>query len=746
VTLYYQDQDWQDRLKGVLSQEVLPWVKWKQGLLSNSLIQTVRKKILLADFEVLGVPKKLKRTLDFSSIQKWRSIQNTNELLEEDLVIHRIHGLGRYRGLKRIHTQGAGEMDVLELEFADGDRLYLPVYRMDVIQKYGTIENQEIKLDKLGGQGFQLRTQKVREAVKLLAVDLLKIHATRKMTNIQPFTSHPEEMERFTDLFPFTETPDQLKALKEIDEDLESGKLMDRLLCGDVGFGKTEVALRAAYRAILEGYQVALLCPTTLLTLQHENTCIHRFEPFAIRVKSLSRFKSTREQKEVLKSLEDGSLDLVIGTHRLLSRDVRFKKLGLLIVDEEQKLGVEHKEKIKELAQNCHVLTLTATPIPRTLHLGLRDLTILQTPPMRKSSIRTEVHREDWDLIIDAVRFELARDGQVFIVYPHIQELRKIQDKLKEPFPSVPTAMAHGQMGELELEQIILDFYQGKLKVLISTSIIESGLDIPAANTIIVLRSELFGLSQLYQIRGRVGRGERRGYAYLFTGSDGILTTEAQQRLDTLKRYTELGSGFQIASQDLDIRGAGDLLGTKQSGHIHAVGIDLYLELLEEAIRDLKRQTPKDTVTSRTRSPEIQLDLPCYLEDTYIPDLPQRLSIYRRISSLRDREMLHHLKHELLERFGPLPVEGENLFRLVEVKILLMEKGVEKLTVGSERISLHFGPNSPIDLPKAFALVASQPESFRLTPDGKFTLPYHGRTFPELEIALKKVWERILGA
>jgi transcription-repair coupling factor (superfamily II helicase) len=494
---------------------------------------------------------------------------------------------------------------------------------------------------------------------------------------------------------------------------------MDRLICGDVGYGKTEVAIRAAFRAVSDGKQVVVLVPTTVLAFQHEQNFKARMKDYPINIESVSRFKTSKEQKTILEGVAKGRIDIIIGTHRLLSKDVSFNDLGLVIVDEEHRFGVEHKERLKTLRTNIHVVTLTATPIPRTLHMalsGLRDISLINTPPVDRLPIRTYVSKLDDALIQKAITFELNRGGQVFFLHNRVQSIQEIAKRIKELVPTANIGIGHGQMSEGELEKTMLDFYQKRTNVLVSTTIIESGLDVPSANTIIINRADMLGLAQLYQIRGRVGRGQQRAYAYLLIPAEGAVTEDAKRRLEVIQRFVELGSGFSIASHDLEIRGGGDLLGPQQSGHIAAVGFDLYTELLEEAIHELEG-TPQTAQTQTRREPEIKLPFAAFLGEEYVPDIHQRLSLYRRFSATTQEGELDALEEELRDRFGPLPPEAQNLLWMIRLKQLLVKIGIDSLTAGPEKVSMIIGSGSSIDPVKAISVVAGDRSRYQLTPD-----------------------------
>jgi len=596
-----------------------------------------------------------------------------------DWVIHRDHGIARYQGLTQLPLAA---QEFLILEYAHQDKLYLPSYRMNVLQKYLGTENTTPH--KLGTQQFEKTKEKVKASAKKLAFDLVKLYAQRKTQSGLAFPPCDSDFHTFEAKFPFHETEDQLKAIEDVLKDLQSGQVMDRLICGDVGFGKTEVAMRAAFRAVEAGKQVAVLVPTTILALQHELSFQKRFEGYPVLIESLSRLKSSKQQKKLLEALAQGKIDIVIGTHRMLSRDVQFSNLGLLIIDEEHRFGVEHKERLKTLKINTHALTLTATPIPRTLHMslaGLREISFIRTPPVDRLPIRTSIVHYREDLVKQAIEFELARGGQVFYLHHQIIHLHRNAEKIEKLVPHAKIGIAHGKMDPQSLETIILDFYQKKTQLLLCTSLIESGIDIPSANTLLVDRADTFGLAQLYQIRGRVGRGEQRAYAYFFVPKN--VSETAQQRLNVLERFASLGSGFHIASHDLELRGGGDLLGAEQSGNIHAVGYDLYTEILQEAISELEK-TPSEIPFE----PEIHLPHPAFLDEKYVPSTKQRIALYRSLSTCTQEAHFVDWENQLQDRFGVLPLEAQNLLWLMRIKLLLQKNNIATLKVSPEKIAL----------------------------------------------------------
>ncbi|MCM2278020.1 MAG: transcription-repair coupling factor [Oligoflexia bacterium] len=731
VVAFASTQGQLERVRFLLEERSLPCgpggpgvIQLGQGSLSQGFRWTEEGLVYLTESEILGTPhrrtlRKGRSTASGSATQDWSGLQALSDLSVGDLVVHMDHGIGRYQGLVRLDLLGAPS-DFLLLEYANKDRLYLPVYRLNAVQKY-VGAGEGVALDRLGSQHFAKAKEKVKEAVRRLAIDLVQLYAQRKVRPGIRLSPRDGLFREFEAKFPFDETPDQAKSIDDILGDLESGKVMDRLICGDVGYGKTEVAMRAAFRAVTDGKQVAVLVPTTVLAFQHEQSFRARFKDYPISIESISRFKNVKEQKSVLGALESGRLDIVIGTHRLLSSDVKFRDLGLIVVDEEHRFGVEHKEKLKALKVDTHVLTLTATPIPRTLHMalsGLREISLINTAPVDRLPIRTYVSRFDGALIQRAINFELGRGGQVFFLHNRVQSIDEMARRISELVPAARISVAHGQMGEGELERKMLQFYRHESDILLCTTIIESGLDVPSANTIIIDRADQLGLAQLYQIRGRVGRGQERAYAYLLLPEGGGLSEDAKRRIEVIQRFVELGSGFSIASHDLEIRGGGDLLGPQQSGHIAAVGFDLYTELLEEAIRSLEGRPHSEPDVSR-REPEIKAPFPAYLSDEYVPDIHQRLALYRRFSAATREAEVEKMVAELLDRFGPLPLEAQNLLWLIRIKQLLKNTGMDSLTVGPERISLLPGPGSRLDPARAIALVSSQPDRYQLTPDSK---------------------------
>jgi len=641
------------------------------------------------------------------------------ELKEGDFVVHADHGIGIYRGL--LHLQaGTAEGDFLHLEYLDGDKLYLPVERIEKVQKYVGGEGHQPRLDKMGGGAWEKAKLRVRAAVEELARDLLQIYARRQMAEGFRYSSPDQLFREFEAAFPFEETPDQQAAIDEVLADMLGDRPVDRLVCGDVGYGKTEVAIRAAFKAVLDGRQVAVLVPTTVLAGQHLQTFGERLADYPVTVEMVSRFRTPAEQKEILKRTAAGRVDILIGTHRLLQRDVKFKDLGLIIIDEEQRFGVTHKERLKRLRTEVDVITLTATPIPRTLHMsmmGLRDLSVIDTPPVDRLAIRTYVTRFDDDLVREAILRELRRGGQAFFVHNRVQTIEATAEFLRRLVPEAKIAVAHGQMGEGELEKVMLRFVGGESNVLVSTTIIENGLDIPRANTIIIDRADCFGLAQLYQLRGRVGRAKNRAYAYLLIPGEGALTRDARERLRILQELTELGGGFRIASHDLELRGAGDLLGARQAGQIAAVGFEMYAELLEETIQELQGQAREDRI-----DPEIRLGLSAFFPEKYLPDPNQRLVFYKKLAAAETEDELYRFSDELRDRYGELPPPALLLLEMMKLRVFMKKLKVESAEFDGRNLVFAFHGATPVPPEKILGLLQKAPDTYRFSPDYRLTV------------------------
>ncbi|WP_120717835.1 transcription-repair coupling factor [Tsuneonella amylolytica] len=639
-----------------------------------------------------------------------------------DLVVHLDHGIGKYLGLEPIPV-GKSQHDCVMLEYAGGDKLYVPVENLEVLSRYGSSE-QAVPLDRLGGESWQRRRSRLKERIREIAHELLRTAAARSLRKAAVVETESASFDQFVDRFPWQETDDQDRAIDEVLEDLASGKPMDRLVCGDVGFGKTEVALRAAFATAMSGRQVAVVAPTTLLARQHYENFAARFSGFPLKVGRLSRLVGAKESGETRAGLKSGDIDVVVGTHAILSKSTEFKNLGLVIVDEEQRFGVTHKEKLKQLRADVHVLTLTATPIPRTLQMamsGLRELSTIQTPPVDRLAVRTYVMEWDDMVMREALLREHHRGGQSFIVVPRIADMPEIEEWLAKHVPEVKSISAHGQMSPTEVEERMSAFYDGKYEVLLSTTIVESGLDIPSANTIVIHRADRFGLAQLYQLRGRVGRSKVRAYAYLTTPADTALSEVAEKRLKVLGDLDSLGAGFQLASHDLDIRGAGNLLGDEQSGHIREVGFELYQSMLEDAILAAKAG---DMGLEREAgpSPQITVDAPISIPEEYVPDLAVRMGLYRRLNDAKDKGEIEALAAEMIDRFGPLPAPAANLVKLIEIKNQAIRANIARIDVGARGTLVTFHRDQFPDPAGLLAWIGRVGESAKLRPDMKLSL------------------------
>ncbi len=622
------------------------------------------KFVVIAESDIFGQEqKKKKKRKRFEG----KEISSFTELSVGDYVVHESHGLGIYRGIEKIEVDHVIK-DYMRIEYADGNKLFVPATQLDVIQKYADGDTERIpKLNRLGTSDWSKTKTRVRKAVREIAEDLVKLYAQRERKEGFVYSEDTTWQKEFEEMFPFEETEDQLTAIEAVKQDMQSPKIMDRLVCGDVGYGKTEIAIRAAFKAVQDGKQVAYLVPTTILAQQHYNTFVQRMKEFPVRVDLMCRFRSSAEQKRTVRDLQKGQVDIVIGTHRLLSKDVEYKDLGLLIIDEEQRFGVTHKEKIKQLKSDIDVLTLTATPIPRTLHMslvGIRDMSVLEEAPQERVPIQTYVMEYNEEMVREAISRELSRGGQVYYVYNRVNTIIEMTNRIAELVPQAQVAFAHGQMKERELEKIMFDFINGEIDVLVTTTIIETGLDISNVNTMIIHDADRFGLSQLYQLRGRVGRSNRTAYAFLMYRRNKLLNEIAEKRLSAIREFTELGSGIKIAMRDLELRGAGNLLGSEQHGHMEAVGYDLYCKLLNESVQELRGvQQPKEDFET-----EIDLDIDAFIPDTYIPNESQKLDIYKRIAGVQTEEEYDDMLEELLDRFGEPPRAVQNLLLVARLK------------------------------------------------------------------------------
>ncbi len=641
-------------------------------------------------------------------------LSDFRDLQVGDYVVHVEHGIGRYEGLKEI-SQGDGAAEFMLLEYAEGARLYVPLTRLDLVQKYRSAEGAKPALNYLGTAAWAKTKARVRKAMKDMTADLLKLYAQRQAAEGHNFPPDSEWMKEFEDAFEYNETEDQAQAIGDVKRDMESQRPMDRLLCGDVGYGKTEVAMRAAFKAVGDNKQVAVLAPTTVLAFQHYETFKQRFAPFPITVGMISRFRTPKQIREILQKTEAGKVDILIGTHRLLSKDVKFADLGLLVVDEEQRFGVRHKERIKQMRTQVDVLTMSATPIPRTLHMslvGLRDMSVIETPPKDRMAIQTVVANWDEKLIQSAMEQELERGGQVYFLHNRVETIWEIAAKLQNLVPRARIAVGHGQMAEGELEKVMLKFMHHEADILVATTIIENGLDIPLCNTIIINRADRFGLSELYQLRGRVGRSNRRAYAYLLLPAEIELTPLARRRLAALKEFSDLGAGFKIAALDLELRGAGNLLGGEQSGHIEAVGFELYTQMLERAVREMKGEAGAEEV-------EVQLNLGLNIRipADYIPEENQRLRMYKRVAGVETESQLQDVRAELTDRYGEPPGAVRNLLDYATLKLQAIRVGATNIERKRELVSIRFRQNASIDPGKLARFVASQ-RGAQFTPDG----------------------------
>jgi len=669
-------------------------------------------------------------------------LSDFRDLQVGDYVVHVEHGIGQYQGLKEIN-QGDGNAEFMLLEYADAARLYVPLTRLDLIQKYRSSEGAKPALSSLGTATWNKTKARVRKAMKDMADELLKLYAERKTAVGHAFPPGNQWVREFEDAFEFSETEDQAQAIADVARDMESSQPMDRLLCGDVGYGKTEVAMRAAFKAVSDSRQVALLAPTTVLAFQHYETFKQRFAAFPVTIEMISRFRNAKQQKEILQKTEAGKIDVLIGTHRILSKDIKFSDLGLLIVDEEQRFGVRHKERIKQMRKQVDVLTMSATPIPRTLHMslvGLRDMSVIETPPKDRMAIQTVVANWDEKLIQSAIEQELERGGQVYFVHNRVESIWEIAAKLQTMVPKARVAVGHGQMSEGELEKVMLRFMHHEADVLVATAIIENGLDIPLCNTILINRADRLGLSELYQLRGRVGRSSRRAYAYLLLPSEIELTPIARRRLAALKEFSDLGAGFKIAALDLELRGAGNLLGGEQSGHIEAIGFELYTQMLERAVREMKGEAAPDEAET-----QLNLGLNIRIPADYVPEENQRLQMYKRVARVETESQLGDVGAELEDRYGPPPPAVRNLLDYASLKLLCMRVGVTAIDRKRESVTFKFRQNAAVD-PEQLARFVSAQRGAQFTPDGMLKYALKATAAEEVLRALRTVLEQLASA
>jgi transcription-repair coupling factor (superfamily II helicase) len=694
-----------------------------EGEISTSFIIPAMKLVCLSEEEIFVKKAPRRRT---RPIREGYFLKSFGDLKEGDFVVHTDFGIGVYRGLKKITVRKI-ENDFLVIEYADSDKLYIPVNSLDRIQRYLGPEGYVPKIDRMGGSSWEAVKEKVKKSVREYAEELVSIYAAREALERKSFAPPDRIYEEFCSTFEFEETPDQVKAIEDIHLDMDDGKPMDRLICGDAGFGKTEVAIRSAFRAVMDGKQVAVLVPTTILAEQHYQTFSRRFNDFPVRVEVLNRFKSTAEQKKIIQELKSQKVDIIVGTHRLLQKDVEFKDLGLVIIDEEQRFGVSHKEKLKKMRTLVDVLTLSATPIPRTHHLsliGIRDLSIINTPPEDRVSIKTYVLEFDEDAIKTAIEKELSRQGQVFFVHDRVRSIYSIARLIQSLVPQARVGVVHGQMKPAEIEKAMAQFVRQECDVLVCTTIIGSGLDIPTANTIIINRAEKFGLAQLYQIRGRVGRSNQEAFAYLLLPRGAMLSREAMKRLQVIKEFSEPGSGFRIAYNDLEIRGGGNLLGISQSGHISAVGYELYTEMMEKTVREIKGEK----IAEEESLPEIQLGISAFIPEDYVQDVHQRLVLYKRISLAGNEEDINQIRSELQDCYGKPPQSVDNLFQVIGIRNYLKPLKGKKMGYDGKYLYIFFRDTSPVDPAKIIALYRKKIKDLRFTPDYKLYVPFPNLT------------------
>ncbi|MBY0026035.1 transcription-repair coupling factor [Priestia aryabhattai] len=715
VVLLGADKERVKKLEGVLADyDIDSSILDGNGQLVPGLVQIIegdlqmgfelpmQKLAVLTEEELFK--KRIKKSKRRQKLSNAERIKSYSELNVGDYVVHVNHGIGRYLGMETLEING-NHKDYIHIKYEGSDKLYVPVEQIDQVQKYVGSEGKEPKVYKLGGNDWKKVKRKVESSVQDIADDLIKLYAEREASKGYAFSPDGDLQREFETAFPYQETEDQLRSVQEIKKDMEHERPMDRLLCGDVGYGKTEVAIRAAFKAVTDGKQVAILVPTTILAQQHYETIRERFQDYPINIGLLSRFRSRKQQQETIKGLKNGTVDVVIGTHRLLSKDVIYKDLGLLVIDEEQRFGVTHKEKIKQMKANVDVLTLTATPIPRTLHmsmLGVRDLSVIETPPENRFPVQTYVVEYNPVLVREAIERELARDGQVYFLYNRVEDIERKAEEISMLVPDARVTYAHGKMNETELEAVILSFLEGEYDVIVSTTIIETGVDIPNVNTLIVNNADKMGLSQLYQLRGRVGRSNRVAYAYFTYHKDKVLTEVAEKRLQAIKEFTELGSGFKIAMRDLSIRGAGNLLGAQQHGFIDSVGFDLYSQMLKEAIEE-RRGSDGESVKFNV---EMNLDLDAYIPDQYITDGRLKIEMYKRFRGIEALEDIQELQDEMIDRFGEYPAEVEYLFKVAKTKVYATQNLVESILQSKQEISILLSEeaSSTIDGQKLFML------------------------------------------
>ena len=727
VYLFCETPQQSKRVSEILAErEVLPPdIDISVGTISQGFLNESLNLVVISEDELFG--NRQHRPIRRRSSTDGTPLLGLMDLKIGDYVVHVSHGIAIYEGIRRLDIDGKSQ-DFLILKYSADDILYVPTYQVDLVQKYIGSKDEAYKprLDRLGGPGWQRRKGRVKASIEEMADELLDLYALRQARKGYSFPAEVPWQTEFEALFLYQETNDQLQAIEDVKVDMESEQPMDRLICGDVGYGKTEVALRATFKSVMSEKQVAILVPTTILALQHYDTFEKRFQPFPVHIEMLNRFRTPKEIKQVKEGLAKGTVDVVIGTHSLLSKTVIFDNLGLLIIDEEHRFGVKHKEKIKQFKETIDVLTLTATPIPRTLHMslvGIRDFSVINTPPADRLPIQTYVMPYDTEVIQEAITAELSRGGQVFFVHNRVQDIQSIALTVQQLAPDARVAVAHGQMPERELETVMLEFVRHKHDILVCTMIIESGLDIPNVNTILINRADALGLAQLYQLRGRVGRATEQAYGYLFYPQSHAITESAQKRLRVIEEFTDLGSGFKIALRDLEIRGTGNILGAQQHGHIVTVGYELYCKLLEEAVMALKGEKVEETLETR-----ISLPIEAYLPDNYVPDSRQKISVYKKIAGLKDDEALKELREELQDRYGAIPEPVEMLLEVANLKQLSNRLGITAIVAGKEQVKVAFDEKNPRINVKKFIELVHKNKNLQLQPPAQLKIRMPGMT------------------
>jgi transcription-repair coupling factor (superfamily II helicase) len=708
------------------------------GELSSGFVWAQEGLAIITENEIFGRSRKRAKLPKEAPRTRWIAFE---DLKIGDLVVHTEHGIGRYNGLIKLEVADIAN-DFLSIEYRDGDRLYVPVERMNCVQKYVGVDGMAAHLDKMGGKSWERVKERIKKSIRKMAGELLKLYAWRRVQKGHAFSPPDRYFADFEAGFEYDETPDQGRAIQDVIADMESPVPMDRLVCGDVGYGKTEIALRAAFKAVWDHKQVVFLVPTTVLAEQHFQTFEKRFEPYPVEIESLSRFRSPRQQRAIVRKLKEGQVDIVIGTHRLLQKDIAFKDLGLVIIDEEQRFGVAHKERLKQLRRSVDVLALTATPIPRTLHMslmGTRDLCVIATPPEYRYAIKTYICPFDDTVVAEAIHRELQRGGQMFFVHNNIRTIWGMARHLQRLVPGLRIGVAHGRLGDEDLEKVMLELLHHEIDLLVCTSIIESGLDFPSANTILINRADKFGLAQIYQLRGRVGRADEQAYAYLFIPHEAGLTKDARKRLKVLMEHSNLGAGFQIAMSDLQIRGGGTILGPSQSGHIAAVGYEMYLDLMERTMSELKGEPVEPDV-----EPEIKVNRSAYIPETYISDVDQRLASYKRLARMAEPSEVVGFHEELRDRFGPLPEPARALVDKIMLKVICKKTGIQRLELADRKLVLSFSRDCPVGPEKIASLMKTDPRRFRLTPDGVLRVSMPSGQAPDPLEATKKILQDLV--